>query len=429
MNTSPRAVLVGLDGVPHSLLVHLMKSDCIPNMTEIFQKGRFSRMDVCIPEISSVSWTSFMTGAQAGEHGVYGFMDLEPGSYRLNFPNYACMRSATLWDELAARGKKSVVINMPSTYPARIIDGVLISGFVAIDIKQAVFPMSVLPVLQKYGYRIDIDTARARTDPEFLFRDLEETLSNRKRVVNYLWEETDWDLFIVVITGTDRLMHFLWDAYEDPSHPYHCHFLDYFRKVDAFVGEVYERFTNLNGSAQNLNAFYMLSDHGFTQIKSEVNLNAWLEENGFLRFQSAQPKMIMDIGPGSKAFSLDPSRIYINLKGKYPLGCVDPSDYEAVRSDLIQVMNALTNGAGEHVLKRVFTKEELYFGNHLDAAPDMVALSHHGYDLKGKVSGRSVFDRSGLSGMHTQDDAFFYSSTGAACPTIFHAKDILLDGF
>jgi predicted AlkP superfamily phosphohydrolase/phosphomutase len=421
-------VVVGLDGVPHSLLLRLKESGCIPNMSNIFQEGYFGRMEVCIPEISSVSWTSFMTGRQSGEHGIYGFMDLEPGSYGLFFPNYARLESATLWDELAALGKNSVVINMPSTYPARPINGALISGFVAIDINQAVFPRSLLPALQEYDYRIDIDTARARSDHDFLFLDLEKTLSNRERIVNHLWDAIDWDLFIVVVTGTDRLMHFLWDAYEDPSHPHHQDFIDYFRKVDAFVGDIYERYTNLNGSARNLNAFYMLSDHGFTQIKSEVYLNAWLEENGLLRFQNEQPKTIMDIGPGSKAFALDPSRIYVNLKGKYPLGCVESSDYEAVRSDLIHALSGLTNGTGAQVLKKVYTKEELYFGKHLDAAPDLVALSHHGYDLKGKVSGGSVFGRSGLSGMHTQDDAFFYSSTGTACPSIFQAKDILLNG-
>jgi predicted AlkP superfamily phosphohydrolase/phosphomutase len=80
-----RVVVLGLDGVPYSLLENLRNRDRIPNMSSIFERGYFGQMSVCIPEISSVSWSSFMTGAQSGEHGIYGFMDLEPGTYKMFF--------------------------------------------------------------------------------------------------------------------------------------------------------------------------------------------------------------------------------------------------------------------------------------------------------------------------------------------------------
>jgi len=124
--------------------------------------------------------------------------------------------------------------------------------------------------------------------------------------------EVDWDLFIIVITGTDRLMHFLWEAFENEAHAYHAAFLDYLHDVDRFVGRVYERFLTLDGAGDGKNEFYMLSDHGFTKIETEVNLNRWLQIHGYLKFQNDQPKTIMDIGPGSSAFAMDPSRIYIN---------------------------------------------------------------------------------------------------------------------
>jgi predicted AlkP superfamily phosphohydrolase/phosphomutase len=429
MKISPRTVLIGLDGVPHSLLLDLKKSGCIPNIAKILQNGFLGRMEVCIPEISSVSWTSFMTGKQPGEHGIYGFMDLKPGSYDLFFPNYTHLRVGTLWDDLATQCKQSVVINMPATYPARSINGALISGFVAIDLDKAVYPVSLAPYLRRLNYRIDIDTARARTDHSFLFRDLEETLDTRRRAVEYLWETIDWDMFCVVITGTDRLMHFLWTAYEDRSHPQHADFLNYFRTVDAFIGSIYERFTALDGYDPIPDKFYMISDHGFTAITSEVYLNAWLEQNNYLRFQRTPPRSIMDIGPGSKAFALDPSRIYINLKEKYPLGCVDGKDYEEIRHHIAQGLSNLTFDDGRPVMRKVYFKEELYFGPCLETAPDLVALSNHGFDLKGKVSSRTVFGKSDLSGMHTQDDAFFYSSSGAPCGSIYDAGKILFNGF
>jgi predicted AlkP superfamily phosphohydrolase/phosphomutase len=225
-------------------------------------------MSVCIPEISSVSWSSFMTGTQSGEHGIFGFMDLQPGTYKMYFPNFTNLKAPTLWDDLASRGKKTVVINMPATYPAREISGALVSGFVAIDINKAVYPHALIPRLKQMEYRIDVDTMKAREDHDFLFRDLDVTLAGRERAVGLLWEDIDWDLFIVVVTGTDRLMHFLWEAFEQETHTYHQAFLDYLKKVDAFVGRVHERFLNLEGSKESKNHFYMLSDHGFTKIKT-----------------------------------------------------------------------------------------------------------------------------------------------------------------
>ena len=89
----PRAVVLGLDGVPYSLLRDLKSRGRIPNMASIFEQGSFNQMSVAIPEISSVSWSSFMTGTQAGEHGIYGFMDLEPGTYKMYFPNFTHLKA------------------------------------------------------------------------------------------------------------------------------------------------------------------------------------------------------------------------------------------------------------------------------------------------------------------------------------------------
>jgi predicted AlkP superfamily phosphohydrolase/phosphomutase len=423
----PKAIVLGLDGVPHTLLKSLSDNGHVPNLASMFRKGYFGQMGVCIPEISSVSWSSFMTGTQSGEHGIYGFIDLVPGTYNMSFPNFTQLKAATIWDDLASENKKSVVINMPATYPARRMNGALISGFVAIDINKAVYPTTLVSKLQQNNYRIDIDTAKARQDHDFLFRDLKSTLDGREHAVDLLWEEIDWDLFIIVVTGTDRLMHFLWEAYENESHPHHHNFIDYFKKVDMFIGRMFERFLDLDGSEEGNNTFYMISDHGFTGIKSEVYLNRWLQENNFLRFNSDQPKTIMEIGKGSKAFTLDPSRIYVNLKGKYPLGTVDKNDYERILEEIkigLEELNYHNNG---YVAKNVYLKEELYSGPHLDYAPDLVVLSNDGFDLKGKVNSDNVFGRTDLTGMHNQNDAFFFSTSGVQCQSIFETKDIVLD--
>ena len=425
----PRAVVVGLDGVPYSLLRDLKSRGRIPNMASMFEQGHFGQMSVSIPEISSVSWSSFMTGTQPGEHGIFGFMDLEPGTYKMYFPNFTNLEVPALWEHLASQGKKSVVINMPATYPAGDIDGALVSGFVAIDINKAVRPFSLISKLKQLGYRIDIDIMKARQDHEFLFQDLAETLAGRERAVELLWEEVDWDLFIIVITGTDRLMHFLWDAFEDENHPAHRDFLAYFDRVDQFVGRVYEKYLAVEGSRDGKNQFYMLSDHGFTKIKTEVYLNRWLQENGYLKFQKNQPESIVDIAAGTTAFAMDPSRVYLNLKSKYPLGTLDPQDYLRIAEELKQGFEGLSFENGQKITKRVFLREELYGGPYLDRAPDLVLLSKHGYDLKGKVDSDTVFGRTDLQGMHTHNDAFFFSVDGSKCISIMDAKETILRSF
>jgi predicted AlkP superfamily phosphohydrolase/phosphomutase len=224
-------------------------------------------------------------------------------------------------------------------------------------------------------------------------------------------------------------MHFLWDALKQSEHLYHTACLDYFEKVDGFVGALYDRFLALEGSEEVQNQFFMLSDHGFTDIQTEVNLNRWLQENGYLKFQKDPPETIMDIGPGSTAFAMDPSRIYLNLKGKYPLGTIDASDYDRVRRELKEGLEELTFQDGNKITKRIYLKEELYHGPYVDQGPDLVLLSHHGYDLKAKVKAVEVFGRTNLVGMHSQDDAFFFSSSGTQCTSIFEARDIILQSF
>ena len=403
-----RICVVGLDGVPYSLLRRFTRDGTTPALAEIINKGTLSKMSVTLPEISSVSWSSFMTGANPGTHGIFGFIDIKENSYKMSFPSFKDLKTGTFWDKLAKKGKRCIVINQPSTYPARPINGVLISGFVAIDINKAVVPLTYKEKLQSMGYQIDIDTQRAREDYHFLFKELDKTTKGREKAVDFLWDKEDWDYFQVVITGTDRLHHFLWDALLEEGHPYHQNFLDYYKKIDNFVKRIFDRFEEETKRDNSQGEFFMLSDHGFTLIKKEVYLNRWLEEQGYLAFSSPNPESIADITDRTKAFALDPSRIYFNLKGKYPNGSVDKSEAQLLKEDIRTKLEGLTLD-GEKVIKKVFSKEEIYSGPYTEQGPDIVVLSNPGFDLKGSVSKKEVFGKTKLAGMHTYDDAFFYS--------------------
>jgi len=394
--------VVGLDGVPHSMITRFMATGVMPNLRDIAARGRITEMTVTLPEISSVSWSSFMTGKNPGVHGIFGFTDLHDGTYKQSFPSFRELRSETMWDRLGEEKMRSVVINQPATYPARPIHGVLVSGFVAVHLERSVFPAQYLRTLRDIDYQIDVDAEEVRNDPPALFRALGQLLDCRRRLLDALWDEEKWNLMEIVVTGTDRLHHFLFDAYEDESHPHHGDFLDYYRRVDELVGYVHGKFASL-GYEKN---FFVLSDHGFCRTKKEVFVNAVLSELGYLRFTKPGSKSLEDISENAVAFALDPGRIYIHRRGRYPRGSVSESEVEKLKTELTSVFEAMTDG-DQPVIRRVFDGNEVYSGPQASRAPDLLLVSEHGYDLKGRVAADTAFGERRLQGMHTWDDAFF----------------------
>lgn len=420
-----RVCVIGLDGVPFPLVNDLAQKNIMPNFSKLIQAGHLHKMKASLPEISSVSWTDFMTGKNSGTHGIFGFTDLKKNSYELRFPNFLEVKTETLWDKLAKKGKKSIVINQPSTYPARKISGKLISGFVAIELSKAVYPITIKPILEKIGYQIDIDTFKAREDHEFLWKELDKTLVGREKAFETFWKE-DWDYFELVITGTDRLMHFLWNAYQDETHPFHDNFLDYYRKVDQLVGKIITAYQKSTGGYQGL---YLLSDHGFTGIKQEVYLNSWLQKNGYLSFETESPQKLTEITKETKAFAMDPNRIYINLKDKFPKGQVKKSEKNALKTEIKKKLENL-NFEGEKVVEKVYDAETIYSGKETSNGPDLIVLSKHGYDMKGSVKKEQVFGRSILQGMHNWDEAFFWADKQKSSNLcISDLAEILLESF
>jgi predicted AlkP superfamily phosphohydrolase/phosphomutase len=401
----PRVCVIGLDGVPHSLISRFAQSGVMPTMAELVQAGHLHHLKASLPEISAVSWTDFMTGVDSGTHGIFGFTDFKPDSYSLRFPNFRDLKQETFWDSLGARGKRCIVINQPSTYPARRINGVLISGFVALDLAKAVYPLSYRDLLERLRYQIDIDTLKARDDHDLLWRELANTLAGREKAFEYFWKE-DWDYFEFVITGTDRLQHFLWQAVEDESHPHHSNVLDYYRKVDALLRNIILSFRKITGGDEGL---YLLSDHGFCGIVQEVYLNAWLEKEGFLKFMTEAPTGLEEIAAESVAFALDPNRIYLNIKGRFPKGAVSESESQTLKGELTRKLERLEY-EGRKVIRRIFEAREVYHGPLLSSAPDLIALAEPGFDLKGSAKKKEVFGRTDLQGMHTWDDAFFWAN-------------------
>ena len=403
-----RVCVVGLDGVPFQLLKRLADTAVMPRLSEIIQDGGLRQMRASLPPVSSVSWSCFMTGANPAEHGIFGFTDVAPDSYRLRFPTFADLAAPTFWDKLGESRRRCAVINQPATYPARPIPGALVSGFVALQLGKSVWPKDHLPALQAMGYRIDVDLQQARDNPDLLLADLEATLETRRRAARYFWEREEWDYFQVVVTGTDRLQHFLWNAVEREDDPRHARVMAYYRAIDEFIGEFWDRFRRGQSADREGEGFLLLSDHGFAAVNKEIRLNAWLRENGYLDYQADDPTSVADITPATRAFALDPGRLHLNVKGRFASGCVALSEAPALRAELAARLKEITF-EGRPVITHIFEREQIYQGPRTNLAPDLVLLSEPGFDLKGTTKGDEVFVDTHFQGMHTWDDAFVWT--------------------
>ena len=395
MTDNPKTIIIGLDGVPFGMIKDFADTGVMPHTAELISQGIFKIMHSSIPEVSSVAWSSMITGKNPGEHGIFGFVDLFPASYKMRFPNYDDLKAPPFWDVWEG---KSVIINVPSTYPVRKMNGVLISGFVSIDFEKSVYPKYLIPDLQRMDYRLDVDSQKAHSSIKLFLEDLDKTLDARIKAYRYLWNSSDWQTFMLVFTATDRLMHFLWEAYEDADHKYHDLFLRHFERIDGVIGEI-------AGRIRDEDLLIVHSDHGFERLDHDVYINYLLMQEGFLQFENTQDISLDKIGRETKAFALDPARIYLNRKERYPRGGVEQTEISEIL-DRLKILFESLRMNGRRVIKDIWKKEELYTGACADNAPDMVLVGAKGFNLKASIRSDKLYDKGVFCGKHTQDTAF-----------------------
>jgi predicted AlkP superfamily phosphohydrolase/phosphomutase len=395
MTEHGRTIIIGLDGVPFGMIEELTRTGVMPNTAKLVSQGIFKKMHSSIPEVSSVAWSSMITGRNPAEHKIFGFTDLMNNSYRMTFPNFNDLKAPPFWEQWKGN---SVIMNVPSTYPVHEMSGVHIAGFVAIDFAKSIHPKSIVPTLKEMDYRLDVDSQKAHKSIDLFLKDVEETIDARIRAYRYLFENQNWQTFMLVFTATDRLLHFLWDAYEDKNHKYHSQFLDHFGTIDGAIGEI-------SNKINDDDLLVMLSDHGFERLDYDIYINHLLRELGLLHFKHDDEIDLKNICVGTKTFALDPARIYINFKDKYPCGTVETNEAEEVLGLLENIFNAFEVD-GRKVIKDIYRKNEIYSGPYIENAPDMVLVSEKGFNLKASLRANKLADKAIFTGKHTQHDAF-----------------------
>ncbi len=394
-----KAAIIGLDGVPYGLIKTMTDDGTMPHLREIIKEGKLKQVKSSMPPNSAVSWSSIMTARNPGEHAVYGFTDFQPGTYNVTYHQSNKLRAQPFWQR--NNDKRTLVINLPATYPPQALNGVHVSGFVSPQLEKAVYPDEYAAGLASQGYMIDVDAPRSEKEIERFLADLSTALTKRTDFgVKQL--ETNWDICFFVVTGTDRISHYLWDAYMNKKNRYHDEYRSYFRQVDDAIHR-------LVSSMPEDTALLMLSDHGIGSAGTPYNLNTLLKEEGYLRIDPKPMENYNAIRRGTKAFLAETNKIYLNTEKRFPRGDIKQTERIDVLDELVDLLKSIRYG-GRQVVKAVYSREELYEGPYLSEAPDLVVLPEEDFSFKTSLFSDDLVQVDRLQGKHTEDDAFLYAS-------------------
>jgi len=125
-------MVIGLDaGLPDEIN-RLVGEGRLPTFKRILKNGVLLKNALApYPTITPPNWTTIVTGAWMGTHGITCFNLHTPGTPLDE--TYQCMkvkdcRSEYIWDAASKVGKKTIIFNYPTTWGAEPKDGVRIAG-------------------------------------------------------------------------------------------------------------------------------------------------------------------------------------------------------------------------------------------------------------------------------------------------------------
>ena len=404
--SATRVFTIGLDGVTFDLLDPWIKEGRLPNLRRMMERSTYGRLESTIPPLTPSAWTSFTTGVNPGKHGVWDFFTLEPTSFKKVLVNSSHVRSKRFWDLAGERGKKSIILYVPFTYPAQKIEGAMISGFPAPTQGEYIYPKEMNRELEeklgKWWVNVDVDKRRGPREEAFL-EEIYQSLEARFRVADYLMDK-EWDFLVFVIMETDWMQHVFWGEKDQCLLPLYV-------KIDGMIGHFME-------SLKEEDAILILSDHGFGPIRKTFYPNAWLREKGFLASKRQWSYLKENLDEGifrrRKGFSWikkirwalskrntgidwEKTQAYysttgwswgvrINLIGRELRGIVPPEEYDDVRNRIIEELNlTVDEEEGRRVMEGVYRREDIYWGPYTKDAPDIIFNPDCEYAIHGRM--------------------------------------------
>ncbi len=381
-------IVIGIDGATWSLLAPWIGAGQLPNFSALVQRGTTADLCSTIPPATLPAWPSFMTGKNPGKHGVFDFMKREANSAKSRLVNFRDVDGQTAWQILSQAGKRSIVMNVPATFPAEELKGIIIPSDLTLELEM----------------RVDLD------DEQKLLEEINFLTENEIETMFSLMFDHNWDLFVSVFRASDVLQHKFWHQKEI--------ILNYYKKIDQALGRIREKLPEAN--------IIIMSDHGFGELRKDVFVNKYLHEQGFIKLKSTGsgkavkgtsnfrisrervrywleklgltaligllPRGLRKRLPASDLeinfeqsqayfssfFTAETQSITLNIKDR---GSVE---YHQLREQVIQKLKELKDPAtGEVIVEEIFKSEDVYQGPHIAQAPDLLMLIKEGYKITG----------------------------------------------
>ncbi len=458
--------VIGLDGATFRLIKPWASEGLLLTFRHLLAEGAHGALKSTIPPLTPPSWTSIATGKNPGKHGIFSFGTSAGRSYGRRVVNSADVKTYRIWNILNYYGKKTGILHMVPTYPPEKIDGFMVSSGVLTPqgVEDYTYPEALYNELRRAipGFSLHIDKEKKEEGKlEPFYRSCLAILDGEIEETLYLMDRYPWDFFWLMHHTIDRVMHYFW-RYMDRSHPrypgpnrYEDHILKIYQKVDGGIGRI------LNKLDRDT-VLIIVSDHGSGPIHKYVFVNTWLHKQGYLQFAEMDRgqtslllwrlgltrrrvirlKNTLHLGwlaeclpyaakrlfpkghPGrsmrrkidwsqTKAFLHTQSGrgVRINLRGREARGIVEPGgEYEQLRATLMdEMVKILDPETGRPMIKAAHPREEIYSGDFVGEAPDILLEEAEGYWLRPagadivKPAGEWPADR---TGEHRPDGIF-----------------------
>lgn len=414
------------------------RRDALPNFRRLLDEGAAGPLHGPLQPVAPQCFATLLTGRNPGANGIFDFFQFPAGGYERIPYSTRLLRHPTFYQLLSARSKRVGLLNVPLTFPFSEVNGFVVSGDEGIG-EEFAWPPDVATQLRQDGYFVPFGASYA-PGREHQFADhAMRVLEMRRRALRSLFGDGRWDFGMLTIHLYGELLHAFWKFY-DPSHPEHQParavfgsrdpLLEVLVAIDAMLGEIIE-LAGPRGLVLYLGAFGHRLEH------TRVHLNALLEREGYLRFQRDPRTRLKHLayrlgvtpasaerlahrlnlyklfhyrlGRGQRAKvtgaallsyrDVDWSRtravamgylgqIYLNVRGHRPLGTIPPEQYHAERDRLRGLIAGLRDPhTAQPMVERVLTREEIYRGEALTDAPDLVVEWKEGYVGDAGLSG------------------------------------------
>jgi len=422
-----KALIIGLDGATWTLLRPWIDQGHLPHLARLVQEGASGPLTTTIPPVSASAWVSFATGCNPGKHGAFDFVFPQPGGYDIGVINVKVRGVPPFWKTIEEASGQVGLMSVPITYPPQPINGFTVCGFlVPNEQSQYTDPPELKEELRREGLRWplhEFEGHRSRSNPARFLQDMLDFDVTRTDTIIWMMQHKPWDLMACVLKTPDTVHHEVWHLI-DPTHPrydaelnrQYAHLvLEYFQKIDECVGR-------LIAAAPPDTFVAIMSDHGGGPFHKFFHVNNWLAQQGLLKFKrtplSLLKRAVFKLGftpitslkivnflrlgrlrrrvkrgrgrgmlkrlffsfgdvdwARTKAFAVGNfGQIYINVKGQRNQGLVEPGiEYERIRDQIIRSALALRDpDGGDQVIAKVYKKEELYTGDRVAVAPDLI---------------------------------------------------------